>query len=164
MRRLAHRTQGQGEVQVSDNVNEILDFAIDREQQTHDFYTRLAAQATRPGMKQAFTAFAQEELNHKHKLEAIKAGGRLLRSGERVQDLGIAHHAVDVDPDHELGYQEALILAMKREEAAHRLYIDLAAAVEDAELKDAFLALAQEESKHKLRFETEYDEVILQEN
>ena len=34
----------------------------------------------------------------------------------------------------------------------------------DAELKEAFLALALEESKHKLRFETEYDQVVLQEN
>ena len=147
-----------------DKVDDILDFAIDREQEAHDFYVRLATRATRPGMKQAFTDFAEQEANHKRKLEAIKAGGKLVRSANRVQDLGIARHAVDVEPDHELGYQEALILAMKREDAAHRLYTDLAAASEDAELKEAFLALAQEESRHKLRFETEYDDVVLQEN
>ncbi|MBN1608402.1 MAG: ferritin family protein [Polyangiaceae bacterium] len=147
-----------------DEVDDILDFAIDREQEAHEFYTRLAGQATRPGMRQTFADFAQEELNHKHKLKAIKAGGKLLRSRERVQDLGIAHHTVDVEPGRELGYQEALILAMKREQASQRLYTDLAAATEDAELREAFLALAQEEAKHKLRFETEYDEVVLQEN
>jgi rubrerythrin len=154
----------QGEVPVPNKVDEILDFAIDREQEAHDFYVRLASQATRPGMKQAFTDFAEEEANHKRKLQAIQAGGKLLRSGEQVPDLGIARYAADVEPDHELDYQEALLLAMKREDAAHRLYTDLAAATRDAELKEAFLGLAHEEAKHKLRFETEYDEVVLQEN
>ena len=147
-----------------DKVDDILDFAIDREQEAHDFYTRLASRVTRPGMKQVFTDFAQEELNHKHKLQAIRAGGKLPRSGEQVVDLGIARHAVEVEPDAGLDYQQALILAMRREEAAYRLYTDLAGATRDAELKEAFLALALEESKHKLRFETEYDQVVLQEN
>ena len=34
----------------------------------------------------------------------------------------------------------------------------------DAELKSLFLRLAQEEAKHKLHFEIEYDEHILTEN
>ena len=41
---------------------------------------------------------------------------------------------------------------------------DLAALADDAELKAIFEALAQEEAKHKLRFEVEYDERILIEN
>ena len=32
------------------------------------------------------------------------------------------------------------------------------------DLKQTFLGLAQEEAKHKLRFEVEYDDVILAEN
>jgi hypothetical protein len=31
-------------------------------------------------------------------------------------------------------------------------------------MRNIFLALAQEESKHKLRFEIEYDEFVLREN
>jgi len=68
---------------------------------------------------------------------------------------------VEVEPDSALDYQQALIVAMKREKAAFKLYIDLAAAVEAQELRDTFLALAAEEAKHKLRFELEYDESIL---
>ena len=64
----------------------------------------------------------------------------------------------------ELDYQQALILAMKKEKAAFKLYHDLAAKVEDDSIKDLFLGLAQEEAKHKLRFEIEYDEVILKDN
>jgi len=35
---------------------------------------------------------------------------------------------------------------------------------EAEELTDMFLALAQEEARHKLRFEIEYDDVVLKED
>jgi len=53
---------------------------------------------------------------------------------------------------------------MKREKAAYRLYSDLAAKVQDAEIKKLFEGLAQEEAKHKLYFETQYDEEVLKDN
>ena len=59
---------------------------------------------------------------------------------------------------------KALILAMKKEKVAFKLYTDLAAAVSSADLKNTFLSLAQEEAKHKLRFEVEYDNEIMGEN
>jgi rubrerythrin len=62
-----------------------------------------------------------------------------------------------------MNYQDALVLAMKKEKAAFRLYLDLANEVQSEDQKDLFLALAQEEAKHKLRFEIEYDEVVLKE-
>jgi rubrerythrin len=40
----------------------------------------------------------------------------------------------------------------------------LASKAPNAELKKMFQSLAVEESKHKLRFEIEYDEYILKEN
>ena len=55
-------------------------------------------------------------------------------------------------------------VAMKKEKAAFRLYTDLAASTDDADLKATLLLLAQEEAKHKLRFELEYDEQILKDN
>ena len=40
----------------------------------------------------------------------------------------------------------------------------MAAATTDADLQALLLSLAQEEAKHKLRFEIEYDDNILTEN
>jgi len=59
---------------------------------------------------------------------------------------------------------EALILAMKREKSAFKLYTDLSNLVKDQDIKELFRSLAQEELKHKLRFELEYDDNILGEN
>ena len=146
------------------NVGEILDFAIEREQEAHDFYVDLAKRAQRPGMEELFAQFAREELGHKKKLEGIKKGSRSFPYADDVVDLKIADYLVDIEAKGDLTYQEALILAMKREKAAFRLYTDLATLTADKDLKLVFRSLAQEEAKHKLRFELEYDERVLGEN
>ncbi len=61
-------------------------------------------------------------------------------------------------------YKDALIVAMKKEKSAFKLYCNLAERAPNNDLKQVFLDLAQEESKHKLRFEIEYDNHILKEN
>jgi rubrerythrin len=60
--------------------------------------------------------------------------------------------------------QEAMLSAMNAEKASYKLYTDLANMTDDADLKETFLALAQEEAKHKLQFEIDYDNQIFQEN
>jgi rubrerythrin len=115
------------------SVDEILDFAIGKEEEAAQLYTRLGHQTKKSWMRQVFEEFANEELGHKAKLLAIK----------------------------DLDYQDALVLAMKEEKAAFRLYSDLAAATDDEALRETLLALAQEEARHKLRFEIEYDDHIL---
>jgi rubrerythrin len=50
-----------------------------------------------------------------------------------------------------------LLLGIEKEEESFRIYIDLLQRVQDKESREVLLALAEEEVKHKLRFETEYD-------
>jgi len=146
-----------------ENSAEILNFAIKREIEAHDFYTNLAKKMSNSAMKQTFEQFAIEEMGHKMKLEAVKAGEVSLAS-EKVTSLGIADYVVEGKAEKEMDYGQALILAMNKEKAAFKLYLDLADAAENQELKNTFLALAQEEAKHKLRFELEYDENVLKED
>jgi rubrerythrin len=147
-----------------ESADEILDFAIEKEQDAADFYTDLAGKMDRPYMKKVFQGFANEEKAHKQKLIGVKAGKRLITAEKKIQDLKIGENLEEIELTSELGYQEALIIAMKAEKAAYRLYNDLAQATDDADLQQTFLALAQEEAKHKLRFEIEYDDHILTEN
>ncbi len=60
----------------------------------------------------------------------------------------------------DMDYKDMLIMGMQKEEASFRLYVDLAARVTDEDSKETLLALAQEEVKHKLRFEMEYDNLL----
>lgn len=141
------------------SVDEVLDLAIGEERAAAEFYTQLAGQVKTPGMRQVLEGFAQEELKHKAKLETIKAGGTLRPAQQQVTDLKIADYLVDVAPSQDVSYQGALVLAMKKEKAAFKLYTDLAASTEDDNIRATFLALAQEEARHKLRFEIEYDDM-----
>ena len=108
--------------------------------------------------------FAREEKGHKAKLLAIKQGTLMLKAGGKVSDLKIGDYLVEVQPGPATDYQSALVIAMKKEKAAFRLYTDLAAAADDDAIQETFQALAQEEAKHKLRFELEYDDYVLTEN
>jgi rubrerythrin len=146
------------------SVDEILDFAIGQEEEAARFYTDLAQRTEKLGMRGICEGFAKEELGHKAKLLAIKEGKLLVPAAHKVMDLQIAEYLVDVKSSPELDYQGALALAMKREKAAFKMYSDLAAATEDESVRTTLLALAQEEAKHKLRFEIEYDEHVLTEN
>jgi rubrerythrin len=146
-----------------ESVEEVLDFAIVRETESQDFYMKLAERMENPQMQEVFEQFATEELGHKMKLEAVKHGQILLEQKD-VESLDIADYVVDVEPRPDMDYAEALVVAMRKEKAAYRLYLDLAALTKDEEMTDMFLSLAQEEAKHKLRFEIEYDDVVLKED
>ena len=145
-------------------VDEILDYAIDQEQQAADFYSNFAARAEKAGMKKMLLEFAEEERRHKERLLAVKTGERKLTPEKEVLDLKLSDYMVDVDTSANISYQDALIVAMKKERAAFELYSDMGKKVPDTNLKQVFFGLAKEESKHKLFFETEYEERVLRHN
>jgi rubrerythrin len=146
------------------SVDDILDFAIAREQEAADFYTGAAGMAAHDWMKTIFEQFAREERGHKAKLEAVKKGEKALSAARKIGDMKMADYLAPVEVGGDMSYQQILIVAMKREKAAFKLYADLADRIEDPEVRELFLGLAQEEAKHKLRFEIEYDEMILKDN
>lgn len=148
----------------TEKINEILDFAIKNEVEAYEFYTDLAGKMDKQYMKKIFLDFAKEEQRHKAKLEGVKKGETFGPTNKKILDLKLAEYMVEVEADEDLDYQKALILAMKKEKSAYKLYADLAEAAPNEDLKNLFLALAQEEAKHKLRFEVEYDDEILREN
>jgi rubrerythrin len=145
-------------------VDEILDYAIDQEQQAADFYADLASRAEKAGMKEILLDFAAEEQGHKERLLAVKQGKHELTPEQEILDLKISDYLVEVDASTGISYQDALIVAMKRERAAFQLYTDMAAQVPESHLKEVLQGLANEEAKHKLFFESEYDERVLMDN
>ncbi|NIP44835.1 MAG: ferritin family protein [candidate division Zixibacteria bacterium] len=146
------------------SVDEILDFAIGKEEEAAEFYTELAGKVSKPNIKEMFEQFAREEKGHKAKLLAAKQGKVLQKSEKKILDLKIGDHLELVELTPNIDFQDALILAMKAEKNAFKLYNALAEQADDPAIRDMLLALAQEEAKHKLRFETEYDELVFTEN
>jgi len=142
------------------SINDILDFAMVQEQEAVNFYLQLAGRVKNEEMKAIFEEFAKEEVGHKARLQKIKNEQLFNIAKEDVADLKIADYVVNAEPTDDMKYDEALRLAMNKEKAAFKLYTRLAQRVNNPDLKIVFQSLAIEESKHKLRFELEYDNYL----
>jgi rubrerythrin len=145
-------------------VDDLLDFAMSKEQEAADLYNRMAGQVDSPTTKKLFKDLEKEELMHKARLKAMKAGRELVPIAPKISDLKIADYLTQVQLKPGMDYQDGLIYAMQAEKAEFRLYMDLHGKTDNQNLQNLLLKLAQEEAQHKLRLELEYDEYILTEN
>ena len=146
------------------NIEEILDFAIENEIIAAEFYDKLSDQAKSKSMKETFEKFSKEERGHEARLKKIKSEGVFKAQKEDILDMKMSDYLVKSKTKGKMTYQDALILAMKREKAAYKLYKRLAKSAPTKELKIIFTKLAAEEANHKMNFEIEYDDYIYIDN
>jgi rubrerythrin len=144
------------------SVDEILTFATDREKEAVEFYASLAKQATRASLKEIFESFSKEEEKHVALLSDIAGNKEKINAYEfkTITDLKISDYMVEKEYEEGMPMPEILKLAMKKEEAAVKLYTELAGQTDHEDAKKVFLILAQEEAKHKLGLETMYDDYL----
>ena len=157
-------TQWEMDMRSFQSIEEVLEYAIGQEQEAADFYRDLAGKTRDAAMARALEEFSREELGHKAKLESVQRGTASLPSKEKVRTLGIAEFVVDIEPSAQMEYKDILLLAMKKEKQAYTLYTRLGDQCADPEMRQLFHGLAQEEARHKLRFELEYDQIVMKEN
>jgi rubrerythrin len=147
------------------SADEIMDFAIKSEENAHRFYLDWANKIEDKALKKVFLELAGEEAKHKAYFQDLKKKKAIkVPSGGKVADLKISDYIVEPAAANDMDYQDALTLAMQREKEAFKLYTGLAEISEGEDMKRTFVALAEEEAKHKLRLEIMYDEEILVEN
>lgn len=136
---------------------DVIEYAIQREKDSISMYLDLAQRMSTPSLQKAFVEFAKEEQEHAKALEF-----ELIKAGKSV-DFNKDEFVFETDPPLDdpdmtidIDFKEALLLAVKKEESSFKLYSELAGHAKDPELKNALLQLAEEEVRHKLRFELEY--------
>jgi rubrerythrin len=141
------------------SIDEILGFAIDKEKEAVTFYSELSKKESIADLAKTFKELAQEEAKHVKLLTNISKNRNVIDSYElkKVTDLKISDYLVEKEYSEGMPMQDILVLAMKREEMAVKLYTNLAMCSADDEFIKLFKLLAQEETKHKLTFETLYD-------
>ncbi len=144
--------------------NEVIDFAIDGEKEAVKFYQELQQKTKFNARKIMLKELENMEMGHVVILENIRSRGIGNVIVKEVTNLNISEYIVDVKPYEDMTYQDILIIAMKKEEQAMKLYTNLAGNFQGSELETLFLKLASEEAGHKLQFETLYDEHVLKEN
>ena len=145
-----------------DQMRKALDFAIAKEMEAEAFYKEWAQKAKDPAVQGLFAELAGVEHGHMEILSNITPEEMTSSAVSDAPDIHLADLLVDVTASPKLTLQEAMILAMKREEGAVELYSRLAEL--NGEAKSLFEALAKEEGRHKAQLEAEYDDNILIEN
>lgn len=146
------------------STEEIIEYAIAREEEAYLFYYDLGNGARSSQLKKLFHSFAREEKMHREKLIKLRDGRQVHSTGKSFPDMRIADYLAPMTPGQATDYQRVLMLAMQRERAAFRLYSDLANMVADPDIKELLIGLAREEARHKLAIELEYDEQVLTDN
>jgi rubrerythrin len=147
-----------------ESLEEIVDFAIKREKEAVVFYHNLAKEEAFSGTKEMFLEFAKEEAKHEKLLLEFKSKGFTQAMKDYklkwIKDIKRSDYVVDLEYKKGMAYNEILMLAMKREEKALKLYNDLLKQADTPESQKVFKMLCQEEAKHKLAFESMYDDYM----
>ena len=147
-----------------ENFKTIIDFAIEKEKQAVVFYEQLSEEESMSGVKEMFKDFAEDERKHQTYLENLERGNvdkNLANySLEWIPDLKRSDYVVEMEYKRGMVYGDILKIAMKREEMALKLYNELLKKAETKESEKLLKILCQEEAKHKLVFETMYDDYM----
>ena len=77
-----------------------------------------------------------------------------------IKDIKRSDLVLDIEYQKGMHYRDILMLAIKREEKALKLYNDLLARADTANSTKVFKILCQEEAKHKLALESMYDDYM----
>jgi rubrerythrin len=140
------------------SIEEVLEFAIERELEANQFYLTLARQMNKPLVKKMFEELAEEELEHKTKLEfEIIKEGKVAALKTQAVDFHEEDFIIDGPDSLDMDYSDVLVLGIQKEETSYRLYAELLSIVNDMSVRETLFWLIEEEVKHKLRFENEYN-------
>ncbi|MCK5561906.1 MAG: ferritin family protein [Thermoplasmata archaeon] len=153
------------------NLNAI-SIALKKEEDSFIFYKNAEKTVQFKPLKTLFRDLAKQEVKHKSILikEAKKLEGgakkvdKLTKGPGKTKDYGLSKYLLPQNVKPTMGYQEALIVAMKREEKAVELFDYLKSITTDKNLKNTFNTLYKWEIEHLRILEEKYDEDILTEN
>lgn len=142
--------------------DDIIKFAISREEAAIDAYGDMSDKAKTPGLRELLLELQSEEKNHKRLLEDISAEQIATFKTEEVIDLKISDYLTEEPPDADMTFQDLLIIAAKKEQEAVEIYTKLGEGSDSEELKKLFDFLISQEKAHKLKLESEYEKHVLE--
>lgn len=146
------------------NYDDIIKFAISREEAAIKAYGDMSKSAKTPGLVELLLELQGEERHHKKLLQDITTDQIASFKKEKVIDLKISDYLTKEPPSEDMTFQDLLIFAAKKEQEAVELYTTLAKSSENQELKQLFDFLITQEKNHKLKLEKEYEKRVLEED
>lgn len=145
------------------SLQEVVDFAVEREETAYQLYTRAAELTVSPAARKMFEELAQEEATHKDVFAKIDPDKLDELKVCKLPEATIGQYLKDVPFHPQMSYQEILAYALKTEESAYQLYKAAAGMTDDPKLQKTLLAFAEVELGHRRKIESLYDEKVLTE-
>ena len=142
-----------------DEFKSIIDFAIENEVESYEFYRDAAEKIKDKQLKDIFKDLAKEEMEHRKFLQDFLVSGAQEINLDSGTDYKVAETIDKPVLSVEMDFSDAIALAIKNEEEAMDMYSNLAEACLDDEEKDLFVGLEDMERMHKTRLEKIFLEV-----
>jgi len=140
------------------SLKDVLKFAINKELASSQFYTDVAARVKDQTTQVLFEVLSRNELQHKAVLEFEMHKLGLTTSSDIEMEMSQASLEMDSQAENMTG-PDAIQVAIRKEKASFALYAELMALAKDPLMRKTFFELAQEEMRHMLMFEKEYDNI-----
>jgi rubrerythrin len=149
-----------------DSIEQILDFAIDRERKAQEIYYAFARATERKSFARLLLTMADMEKEHERRLAELK-GRRAWASAFGTparESLAIEEPFKEIAFSPDMDYGDFLVLVIHKEEEAEKLYLRLESLASAAETRRLFRHLAGEERKHRDWAQERYDADIRRDN
>ena len=139
-------------------VSDIIEIAIQREQEAYDFYMGIHSKVTEAGVKDTLEFIAAEEKKHKAFLLSYRDGdfGQTALRMSHVVDYKIAEYLEEPAVGKNSKPEDVYLVASHREMRSHHFYTELAMLHAEGDAREMLLKMANEELKHKEKMEYLY--------
>jgi rubrerythrin len=144
------------------SIHDILEFALSKEQASVQFYKDLASQMADSITRSLFETLVRNEQGHIEalQLEMNKIGYTVKSQEQAPPSIYLWEERLEVnDQARNMNFIEALLLAIQKERAAFRLYTQILGSTQNEEFARVLMDLAEEEMRHVLQLEREYEAV-----
>lgn len=153
-------------VNVSTEIEELLEAAMYKEVASQAFYTAGQKLTENPGAIALLKDLAGEEAKHIEWLKQLKEKG--FKTGsyypKKVPNMMISEYLKGGDSLEGAGLQDTLTFAIKREQQSLDFYANIMSLLKDRSAKRLCQRLTRAELGHKYKLETMYDDLFLAEN
>ncbi|MDH4203253.1 MAG: ferritin family protein [Phycisphaerae bacterium] len=145
-----------------ESIQDILEFAISKEQASVQFYKDLASQMSDQTTRSLFETLVRNEQTHIEslRLEINKLGYTVKPEEQAPASVYLWEERLELDDQaRDMDFVDALVLAIQKERAAFRLYAQILGMTQNEQFAKILMELAEEEMRHVLQLEREYEVV-----
>ena len=143
---------------MDENVRQLIDTAIEREQAAYEFYMDIYNRISEPGVKDTIEWIAGEEKKHKAFLIDYRNSpqGAVKLQMSEVTYYKVAEYQEEPEIEADMNSADVYLVASHRELRSHQFYSELAEMHTSGDFRDMLLKMANEELKHKEKMEYLY--------